>query len=94
MSIIAKQPYIKVLREVTSLEQIDIRDERVLYLYADKIVTQHREFPIEEVLDISYRQMGPEGGLLYLHMNSSVFSYIVQTDADRFIEAVKQSINR
>ena len=38
MSYLVAQPYVKVSREVTSIEQKDIEHERTLYLYHDKIV--------------------------------------------------------
>jgi len=87
---IAKQPYIKVLREVNGLEQTDVEDERLLYLYPDQLVTKHRTFPITEVLDISYREIAGQGGLLYLHTMSGVYSYIVKSSPNNFIEVFKQ----
>ncbi|MEC5423915.1 hypothetical protein QGM71_10480 [Virgibacillus sp. C22-A2] len=92
MYLIAEQPYIKVLREVTSIEQRDIEYERVMCFYKEKITTQHREFPIDEVLDISYRHINGEGGLLYLHTTGGVFSYTVKTSPKSFVETVKDYI--
>lgn len=87
MHLIAEQQYVKVQREVNSIEQKNIEYERVLYLYNDKIVTQHREFPIEEVLDISYRTFGKDGGLLYLHTVGGLFTYTVKESPQKFIAA-------
>lgn len=85
MRLIAKQPYIKIQREVTSIQQKDIEDERTLYLYEDKVVTAHREFPIENVTDISYRKFGVGAGLLYIHTLSGLFTYTVKTSTKEFI---------
>lgn len=90
MSLIAEQPYVKVQREMNSLEQKRIEHKRTLYLYEEKIVTQHREFPLSQVLDMSYRKIGGKGGLLYLHTSRGVYSYTVTSTPDKFIEAFKK----
>lgn len=60
-----------------------------MYLYGDKIVTRYREFPIQEVFDMSYRKLGGEGGILYLHTKQGVYSYMVKAEPADFIEAFK-----
>ena|SRR5690625_2380638 len=95
MNLLAVQPYIKVIREVTSIEQTDIEEERNMYLYDDKLVTKHREFPLEDVFDISYREFGQKGnGLLYVHTIKGVFSYTVKTSTDDFINAFHKHIKQ
>lgn len=89
MHLLAEQQYFKVQREVTSIGQEDIEYERTLYLYNDRIVTHRREFAIQDVIDISYRQFGQEAGLLYIHTESGLFTYTVKTSARTFIEAFK-----
>jgi len=89
MQLIAEQSYIKVVREVTSIDQKNIEEQRIMCLYDEKIVTEHREFPLKDVLDISYRFIGTDGGLLYLHTTKGVFSYIVKTSPKPFVEAFK-----
>lgn len=92
MSFIAKQPYIKVIREVSSIKQTDVEHERNLFLYADKIVTEHREFPLADVLDLSYRKIGEDGGILFLHTNHSVYSYTVKSSPHKFVDASKEQL--
>lgn len=87
MRLIAQQPYIKIQREVTSIQQKDIEDERTLYLYDEKIVTARREFPIGNVIDMSYRAFGVGAGLLYIHTLSGLFTYTVKTSTEEFIHA-------
>ncbi|ASN03876.1 hypothetical protein [Virgibacillus necropolis] len=89
MYLIAEHPYVKVQREVNSVEQVNIEHERVIYLYNDRIVTQHRVFSIEDVLDLSYRAIGGEGGLLYLHTTGGLYTYTVKTSPQKFINAFK-----
>lgn len=93
MNLIASHPYIKVVREVTSLEQKDTEEERRMYLYDEKIVTKHREFPIDDVLDMSYRFVGTESGMLYLHTLKGVYSYIVKSSPQEFVEIFKDFRN-
>ncbi|MBP1949402.1 hypothetical protein [Virgibacillus litoralis] len=92
MYLIAEQPYYKVQREVSSIDQRDVEYERTIYMYNDKIVTQHREFSIENVLDMSYRVIGQKGGLLYLHTNKGVYSYTVKSSPQQFIDAFKEHV--
>jgi hypothetical protein len=89
MDLIAKQLYVKIIREVDGLMQKDVEEQRCLYLYTDRIVTIHREFPLGEVLDISYKEIAGRGGLLYLHTLSGVFPYIVKEDPHAFIRSFK-----
>ncbi|WP_106765850.1 hypothetical protein [Paenibacillus faecalis] len=89
MEYLAVQPYYKIQREVGSTEQVTYEDDRMLYLYHDKIVTHYREFSIADVFDLSYRQMGDTGGFLYLHTKFGVYSYTVKEDPSSFIETFK-----
>lgn len=86
------QPYYKIERYVSSLEQKDVEDKRNLYLYDDKVVSKHREFSIEQIIDMSYREFGKTGGLLYLHTTHGVYSYNVKESPQRFINTFKKHI--
>lgn len=90
MDLIAQHPYIKTERKVTSTGKYEIEDQRHIYLYKDKVVTEHREFPIEYVMDFSYREVANQGGLLYLHAAQGVFSYVVKTSPANFIKAYQE----
>lgn len=92
MEWITVMPYYKVEREMTGFEQRTIIQDRLMYLYKEKIVTKYREFPIIEVFDLSYRSMGGDEGLLYLHTRQGVFSYTVSTDPNAFIQAYKNLV--
>ncbi|MEN2766993.1 hypothetical protein [Ornithinibacillus xuwenensis] len=95
MELLAKQEYIKIERKVYSIEQVDIEHKRFLHLYTDKITSQHREFPIQDVLDISYREIGGEGaGLLYLHTIRGVYSYTVKSSPKHFMDIFKEHVNK
>ena len=89
MSLIAQHPYIKVERKVTRTEQFELVHNRILYLYTDKVVTQNRVFPIELVMDFSYRKIANQGGILYLHTLQGVYTYIVKSSPDAFITAYR-----
>lgn len=87
---LAIQSYYKIHRKVTSIEQTTVVHERSMYLYEHKVTTQYREFPIDEVFDMSYRKMGAEGGFLYLHTKQGVYPYTVRADPNEFISAFKE----
>lgn len=90
MNLLAKQPYFKMERKVTSIEQINIEHERVLTLFDEKITTQNREFMMKDILDVSYREIGNDGGgLLYLHTSQGVYSYTVKESPMAFVEAYR-----
>lgn len=86
MSTIAVLPYYKIQRELTGLAQEIVSSDRSMILYADKIVTQYREFRITEVFDMSFRRMGNEGGFFYLHTSTGVYPYMVKIDPKPFIQ--------
>lgn len=92
MKWIAVQPYYKVEREISSTEQKVAVQDRLMYLYEQCIVTKHREFSIMDVFDLSYRRIGADGGLLYLHTKQGLFSYTVHGDPQPFIEAYKELV--
>ncbi|WP_164670509.1 hypothetical protein [Virgibacillus doumboii] len=94
MYLIAEHPYFKVQREVSSIEQIDVEYERLIYLYNDRVITKYHEFPLSDVLDMSYRVFGTEGGLLYLHTVKGVYTYTVKSSPKHFIDAFKEHVKR
>ncbi|WP_244986999.1 hypothetical protein [Oceanobacillus caeni] len=69
-----------------------VEHQRTIYLYDNRIVTEHREFPIKDVLDISYRFIGGDGGLLYLYTSCGVYSYIVKSSPEDFVQTCKEHI--
>ncbi|WP_071394865.1 hypothetical protein [Bacillus tuaregi] len=89
MSLIAQHPYIKTERTVTSIEQLEVEYDRIIYLYNDKVVTQNREFPIKDVMDFSYREIAKQGGILYLHTVQGVYPYIVKASPEAFLTAYR-----
>ena len=89
MNLIAQHPYFKVERTVTGTEQFEIEHDRIIYLYNDKVVTQNREFPINIVMDFSYRAIAKQGGILYLHTLQGVYTYIVKSSPEAFINAYR-----
>ncbi|MCE7793653.1 hypothetical protein K8O68_14605 [Salipaludibacillus sp. CUR1] len=89
MKLIATQPYFKVQREVNSIEQKNVEDDRTLYLYEDKLMTKHREFPADKIFDMSFRKLPKGEGILFIHTSQGVFSYTVKKDPEEFIQAFK-----
>ncbi|WP_134702087.1 hypothetical protein [Ammoniphilus sp. YIM 78166] len=90
MTLISKQPYIEITRTVESNEQQQIESRHHLCLYRDKIITESREFPLHNVLDISFKIISGETGFLYLHTNHQVFSFYLRNHPHEFIEAFRK----
>lgn len=91
MQLLATQAYLKVIREVNRIGKTETKEERTMYLYSEKLVTRHREFPIENVIDMSFRKFGTSGGLLYVYTSSGVFSYTVTISPMEFIQVFKET---
>src|SRR5690625_3371760 len=92
VDVIAKHSYFQVTREVKRLEKSVIKYQHELKLYQNKLTTRHREFSIEELLDVSPRQKGKEGGLILIHTTSGLFSYTVEEINENFIHSVNNLI--
>ncbi|OMD39064.1 hypothetical protein [Paenibacillus odorifer] len=90
MKWVAQLPYYKIQREIKDGEQRSFPCNRLMYLYKDRIVTRHREFPIKDILDMSYRSMGDTGGMFYLHTSKGVYAYLVECDPESFINTFKE----
>lgn len=93
LSLIFKQSFIKVVREIDGIEQKYIEKKHYLYLYETKIVTPFQTFQLKDILDISYRKTKANiYGTLYIHANQGVFPYYVNNDNDPelFIYALKE----
>lgn len=92
MKILAKHPYIKVIREVTKLEKKETKENRELILYPNKLTTRHREFQIESLIKVATRKIGKDGGLIFIHTRSGLFSYTVEQIDENFIHTVNNLI--
>lgn len=44
---------------------------------------------MNDVMDFSYREITNQGGILYLHTIQDVYTYIVKSSPEAFIEAYK-----
>lgn len=60
-----------------------------LSLYSYNIVTESNTFLLEHILDISYKPFSGNNGLLYLHTNQGVFTFLVGANPSEFINAYK-----
>lgn len=94
MYLIAEQQYVKVERIVSSISQVDTEHQRTMYLFNEKLVTKHREFPIQDIIDMSYRSIGGKGGLLYVHTTNGVYSYTVKSSPLPFLNAFKKYVKK
>lgn len=89
MDYVAKQVYIKVIREMGSVTKREEKEERMLYLFEDHIRTKFHTFPLDEIMSISFKRMTGEGGILYIHTTHGVYSYQVLSNPEAFIKEVR-----
>jgi hypothetical protein len=90
VDIIAKLPYVKVIRKITWNKQYAIEETHQLELFDDVICSHSEQFKFRDVLDISYRTMSEDTGFLYLHTNRGVYSFYIKTNPSQFIDTYKK----
>lgn len=88
--LLAEQSYVKIIRTVDRITQTNTEEVRTMSLYEDRLVTKHREFDIHSINDMSYRFIGAQGGLLYVHTSKGVFSYMVKSSPEKFVHIFKE----
>ncbi|MHA7967680.1 hypothetical protein ACX93W_26560 [Paenibacillus sp. CAU 1782] len=90
---IANQPYIHLERKITNNEQVTLTTHHQIIIYPSRIVTHHHVFQMNEVHDMSYRQFGEKGGILYLHTNRGVYPFHVESAPISLIKAYKNKVS-
>jgi hypothetical protein len=90
LEIIARQPYIKVTREIEFNQQNYMEEEKVLVLYENVVVSSSHTFTLQDVFDISYKKVSDHDGFLYLHTNQGLFSFYTKADPANFIDQYKK----
>lgn len=86
---LAFQDYMWVEIAINGLEKQKYKQVETMYLYEDRIDTANDTFPIENVRDLSFRKIGDEGGLFYLHTNKGLYTYTVESSPEAFIRMFK-----
>lgn len=94
MKIIAEHDYIKVNRKVVGLKKVQQTDYRRLTLYEDCLTTKHRTFLLTDIINISARLIGGDGGLILIHTSSGMYSYTTEKIDKKFIEKVTDLLTR
>ncbi len=84
--------YSRTEKYIEKFEQKYSMNTFTLSLYYYKIVTEARTFELEIISDISFKPFSTNGGLLYLHTNEGVFTYILENDPQTFMKAVKERL--
>ncbi|WP_100331140.1 hypothetical protein [Bacillus xiapuensis] len=86
----ATQSYKLIRREIKQGQQHIYQEEAHLHLFQDKVTTASHEFALHEVHDMSYRRFSAGFVFFYLHTIRGVFSYLVTTSPDQFIDTYQQ----
>lgn len=95
MSHTLKQTFIKITRQVSSIEQLFIEEEYDLFLYETKVVSPTQTFQLKDILDVSYRKTpNNKIGTLYLHTTQGVFPFCVRDNPEVFIDALKEKASQ
>lgn len=81
--------YSRTEKYIENFAQKNSRHVYTLSLYAYKIETATHTFQLEHILDISYKPFSGNAGLLYLHTNQGVFTFLIDTNPREFINAAK-----
>ncbi|WP_175615213.1 hypothetical protein [Piscibacillus halophilus] len=88
LAILHKHPYFSIRREIDhfNFQQKRIEEEYWVELYKDRIVTEEKEFPIEQVFDLSYKMLSNQYGFFYLHTTKGVITLHIKDAPDEFIK--------
>lgn len=81
--------YSRTEQYIENFQQKNSRHIYTLSLYSYKIETETHTFQLEHILDISYKPFSGNSGLLYLHTNQGVFTFLIETNPKEFINAAK-----
>ncbi|WP_217587628.1 hypothetical protein [Lentibacillus saliphilus] len=92
MEPIAVQTYYQVERQVDRTGQSLRKDAHYLYLYQTIVSSTSHIFNISDVHDMSFRKVGKQGGLLYLHTISGVHAYPVHASPHAFMTAFHRQL--
>lgn len=90
MDHLAVLPYIETERQITGQGQKMVVHNHRLYLYKTQISAFSQVFALNEVYDMSFRKMGGDEGIFYLHTKQGVYPYRINIDPAFFIHAYKQ----
>ena len=93
-SVIATLPYYKVERNVDKLSICTVVHEHEMHLCDTCLRTAHKEIPIDNLFDISYRRMRGADGMLYLHTDQGIVSFTLKVDPCAFIEAYQRLVGK
>ena len=59
-------------------------------MYDDRITTASDIFYLQDILDITFKNMSGMKGFLYLHTTRGVYSFLTNAKPDRLIEVYKE----
>ncbi|ASS65231.1 MULTISPECIES: hypothetical protein [unclassified Paenibacillus] len=91
---LARQRYVRMERVLNGSGMDTVVLELDLLLDREAITAEGRSFLLKDVYDISYRIVGGQLGILYLHTSSGVYPFNVEEDPAAFILAFKQTAPR
>ncbi|PPA69780.1 hypothetical protein [Jeotgalibacillus proteolyticus] len=83
---LASHGYTIITRKIEWEEQHIIEHTHELQLFENRIVDHANQFPLAEILDISYKSSRQSYGLLYIHTIKGLFPYKVKEHPSAFIE--------
>ncbi|MDW0110278.1 hypothetical protein [Sporosarcina aquimarina] len=88
--ILATLTYTVSQKTVGWIDQTISTNDCQLTLHETVIHSQHYSFPIDAVLDCSYKPFSDGSGLFYLHTNQGVRSFHVNMDPSFFLKAYQR----
>lgn len=81
--------YSRTEKYIENFEQKNRRHNYTLSLFYYKIETETHTFELKQIMDISYKPFSGDNGLLYLHTDQGVYTFLIETNPKIFINAVK-----
>ncbi|WP_079529272.1 hypothetical protein [Halobacillus hunanensis] len=88
--LICSQPVFLTKRVIDHNQQHFIEEEASIELYENAVITPTARFKIEDVHDVSYRNLSGTYGFFYLHTIKGVYPFRVKGSPDVWMEEYKR----
>jgi hypothetical protein len=84
--LLCSQPIVWKTRTIQNNQQFYIEEQSSIDLYQNEVVTPFETISIENIFDVSFKEFSNTSGLLYLHTNRGVKTYMVKESPSTWME--------
>lgn len=82
--------YTVVERVIENFQQLHKKNQHTLILTTTEIQSNEKTFQLNALFDVSYKPFSNGQGFLYLHTCEGVFSFVISSNPQQFIQTFKR----